>query len=517
MHGQEPQGIPCTPAWEVLEGFCWDRLGGSFTEEGAEEPSYVMPPTVVRRAHGRVRQWAACIFERVAGWALEAALSPEVSSMRLQLVLHLPVLLLRTPTAQERGRGRSSRSVSAIIVERCQMFARGEWSGIVGAAVSSCRPGRHSPPERQQEEAPELVDTRPARAIQAFHHGSTRRALHALCATPLAAGTAQTVERLRERHPPSERPLPPWIQEYVPLGEDVFSDPSEASVRETLQTAPRGSAGGPTGGTLDLLSDMVLEYPQALRQLCRLMGVMLRGELPALVAASLGRSRLVALLKGETEEEGVRPIAMGEALHRLTSRWLTHQHLTEMRQALAPLQLGVGVSDGAATVVRGIRGVMDAHPTWSLLSLDVANAFNSVERVAMYEGLRARGFQRFIPFLRQFYSTPSDLLYFGVQCPAVLQSARGVRQGDPMGPFLYCIAYQDVLEAGAAVVRQEQGHITSYLDDSPLVGPLPTLGRAYAAMRDTASARGCSSALRRASCTECPRGWMCQRACRGFR
>ena len=59
-----------------------------------------------------------------------------------------------------------------------------------------------------------------------------------------------------------------------------------------------------------------------------------------------------------------------------------------------------------------------------------------------------------------------------------------------MGPFLYCIANQDVLEAGAAVVREEQGHITAYLDDSPLVGPLPTLGRAYAAMRDAATARG---------------------------
>jgi len=120
----------------------------------------------------------------------------------------------------------------------------------------------------------------------------------------------------------------------------------------------------------------------------------------------------------------------------------------------------------------------------------VSNAFNIVDRVAIFDGLQRRGFSRFIPFLRQFYSEPSELLFQGVQSPAVLESARGVRQGDPMGPFLFCIAYQDVLEAGSAVIRDEQGLVVSYLDDSPVAAPLGTLGRAYCAMEAAAAARG---------------------------
>ena len=56
-------------------------------------------------------------------------------------------------------------------------------------------------------------------------------------------------------------------------------------------------------------------------QLCRVMGVLLRGQVPPTVTRFLARSRLVALLKGPSEEEdGVRPIAIGEVLHRITSR-----------------------------------------------------------------------------------------------------------------------------------------------------------------------------------------------------
>jgi hypothetical protein len=236
------------------------------------------------------------------------------------------------------------------------------------------------------------------------------------------------------------------------------------------------------------------------------MGVFLRGQIPPDVARYLARSRLVALLKGEREEDGVRPIAIGEVLHRLTSRWLSHSSMGDMRAALVPLQMGVGVSDGAAIVYRGLRGALTAHPGWCALRVDVTNAFNCVDRVGIFEGLRRRGFQRFIPFLRQFYSEPSELLYQGVESPDVLYSATGVRQGDPLGPFLFSIAFQDVLEAGAAVLSQEEGLLLSYLDDAPLAGPLPVLGRAFQAMRTAADALSLTFSLEKCVLHGVPEG-----------
>jgi len=105
-----------------------------------------------------------------------------------------------------------------------------------------------------------------------------------------------------------------------------------------------------------------------------------------------------------------------------------------MKEALAPLQFGVGVSDGATVVYRGVEALLAANPEWGVLSLDIQNAFNTVDRSAMFQALRDRGFGDWIPFIRLFYGSPSDLLYTGVPQPSTLSSERGCRQGDPLGP-----------------------------------------------------------------------------------
>ena len=51
-----------------------------------------------------------------------------------------------------------------------------------------------------------------------------------------------------------------------------------------------------------------------------------------------------------------------------------------VRAATAPFQYGVGTPGGAETVVHLAAATLQAHPDWGLLSLDLSNAFNELDR-----------------------------------------------------------------------------------------------------------------------------------------
>ncbi|CAI7838273.1 unnamed protein product [Closterium sp. NIES-53] len=124
-----------------------------------------------------------------------------------------------------------------------------------------------------------------------------------------------------------------------------------------------------------------------------------------------------------------------------------------------------------------VYSAFSLHPDWVVLQLDVANAFNSFNRVSMFEALRRSPFSSLIPFFRLFYSTPSPLHYRSGPLLHTFQSASGVRQGDPCGPFLYALTQQLAIQP-----TQQQSpsiFVTSYADDTYLVGPPSDVFSAY--------------------------------------
>ena len=509
MRAEEGEDFCVQAAWHALEGFRWDQLGGVVThEDGARE--FIQAPPVVRRVFGLARQYAGDALQQVMDWTTEEGLTEGDRETRYMLLYHWPVLCLRRPTRRERQGGgrRGRRAVSAVLAERLRRFQQGDWSGLLHEALEATSSGRRLPSGRDtRQRRQEQEDYTRLAVVRQVWEGSTSRALRRLLSQPMATGTERTVRALEERHPAATLPIPDWVRDYQPPAHARIADPEVPSLRGALRTAARGAAGGPLGLTLDLLRDICLESDDIMGSLCRVVGAHVRGEVPGAAARVLGRSRLIALLKGEVEEEGVRPIAMGEALHRLTGRWLAYRSRAAMTRALVPLQFGVGLSDGASMVVRGVQGSLAAHDDWGVLSLDIANAFNSVERSAIFEALRSRGFGHWIPFVRQYYAESGDLLYMGVQCPALIHSARGVRQGDPLGPFLFSLAYQQVLEAGQhAMDGAGGGRVSSYLDDSPLVGPVPALEAGLGAMVEEGGRIGLRFNLRKSSLHRVPEG-----------
>ena len=133
-----------------------------------------------------------------------------------------------------------------------------------------------------------------------------------------------------------------------------------------------------------------------------------------------------------------------------------------MANYLYPLQVGVGVSGGCEAAIHATRRFMDSMSEDSVIAkLDFSNAFNSIHRQCVL-----REVDRFIPELSAFYfsayGSPS-LLKFGSRS---ISSSEGVQQGDPLGPLLFCLTLQPILQGLVSQLR------VGFLDDVTVGGQI---------------------------------------------
>ncbi|CAI5534033.1 unnamed protein product [Closterium sp. Naga37s-1] len=225
------------------------------------------------------------------------------------------------------------------------------------------------------------------------------------------------------KHPPALEDLPDRLPDFSPPEVPELTVPL---LHQALRSAPRGTAAGPSGCLIEHLRDTFLSYQSHLPHFLRLFQNWLQGDLPQTVRPFFTASTLVALQK---PQRGVRPIAIGEVLPRLLSRCVTLHFKQQIRDFFLPsLQFGVTVSAGIEVMAHAVQSALSLHPDWVVLEVDVANAFNSFSRSAMFNALRDSPFSSLIPFFRLFYPSPSPLHYRSGPLIETLQSSSGVRQ-----------------------------------------------------------------------------------------
>ena len=56
-------------------------------------------------------------------------------------------------------------------------------------------------------------------------------------------------------------------------------------------------------------------------------------------------------------------------------------------EAMWPHQIAVGISGGASILTQGLRLIMELHPDWVAIKIDISNAFNEVKRHAVIQAL----------------------------------------------------------------------------------------------------------------------------------
>ena len=185
-------------------------------------------------------------------------------------------------------------------------------------------------------------------------------------------------------------------------------------------------------------------------------------------------ARLIAISKGENK--GVRPIAIGTILRKVISSAIAINVKSRLPSFFGPCQCGVGMPGGAENVVHGVRMLLEDNPGSVVVSLDLSNAFNTVSRSA-FVGLVEEHFPELASWIWRCYGAKQFLLLKGQE---PLLSAAGVQQGDPLGPFLFCLAVHPVLKKLTRVVVP-----LAYMDDIYLVSDnVERLKEAVLALKD---------------------------------
>jgi len=266
--------------------------------------------------------------------------------------------------------------------------------------------------------------------------------------------SAESLAKLKEKHPPGtldSTSLP------APLLDSSLTV-SEIEVQKAIASFPAGSSAGPDGFRPQHLKDLVNcneAGADLLTAVTAFVNLVLAGRCPDEVAPIFFGGRLIALNK---KSGGIRPIVIGLTLRRLVSKCANTVGISRLQTFFCPRQLGVGTPGGCEAAIHSARRYLQSMPVGKVVvKLDFANAFNSLHRHDMLLAVKDH-----VPELYAYsysaYAQPS-LLYYG---PFTLFSSEGPQQGDPLGPLLFSLSVQPLLESVSSEIT------LGYLDDFTL-------------------------------------------------
>ncbi len=176
----------------------------------------------------------------------------------------------------------------------------------------------------------------------------------------------------------------------------------------------------------------------------------LKGSISTHMRTYITNVRLCLLPKpGDIGITKYRPIGIGETLFRFLGRVIHNKIGKEVGKQLAPLQLAVGISGGveiAATIAGLLPAINDSQPPedsyFATMSIDIKNAFNSLRRSFILQGLR-RYCKGLIPLFMTVYNQQVNLRWSDGSI--IGQASTGVFQGDPLSSLYFAVGIQQLL------------------------------------------------------------------------
>ncbi|WP_331035221.1 reverse transcriptase domain-containing protein [Lactovum miscens] len=299
------------------------------------------------------------------------------------------------------------------------------------------------------------------KVVQLAKKGDLSRASRLLNSfSSLAPINNMTIQKLKELHPPADfgSDVIPQTPADSPI---VIIDDAKANSLYSIMQFSNGSSPGPSGWGGNMVSSLLLNDE------CKALFVLFIEDIINARISSYGKrwltsSKLIAIDK---PNGGLRPIAIGELFTRISGRFLTKLVEKKTNDFFSPVQFGIGVQNGSEKVVHSVRQeLLNSQKENVLLSIDVRNAFNTVNRKEVLQELfNNNDFAPLWKFAGFSYSDPAQLL---LQTGHFIKSKTGVRQGDPLSSFLFGLTIQKHLKK----ITETGLHCYAYLDDINICG-----------------------------------------------
>jgi len=277
--------------------------------------------------------------------------------------------------------------------------------------------------------------------------------------SPPTTLTAEALHTLATKHPIDDGPA--TNAAISPADQVRSANISKTVLKNAIFGTPNNRAAGPSGWTFELLklvgsdrdgADALLEFVQQL-------AVGNAAPHSALLTCSLS---VLAKPGG-----GIRPIAVSEPLASVVSKCLAQAAKAKAATMFRGMQFAGGMKHGIDAAILKVKGCLVEKPDSTVMSVDIANAFNEGHRAPMLDRVRA-SLPEVLPWACTLYGQPTPLHVQGVRA---LHSRSGQRQGDALSMLLFCCTLQPAIEKADALVR-EAGHkldIVAYADDVKVV------------------------------------------------
>ena len=280
---------------------------------------------------------------------------------------------------------------------------------------------------------------------------------------------------LEEKHPDAaELDQSTLADQEIPRVEEVIFEGIDGHAIQVAAKNVFGS-GGPTKVDADLMKhvlcskhfgksgklslDLAEEVATATRRLCV-------EEVPYHYFDLLLGGRLIPLMK---EDDGVRPIGIGEVLRRIMGRSVAKLLGLDIQLAGGALQTCTGVEAGIEAAIHAMAQIFEKDDCEAVLLVDADNAFNRLNRKEALNNIKQQCPPLF-QFLNNTYKQPAKL---HLEDGSYILSKEGATQGDPLAMPMYSISTRNIIED----LKEKVKEIAQvwFADDSSGAGELEKL------------------------------------------